>query len=187
MGVFSYKCALSGIEIAGPISSDYTPKWMNRIVIFHEGKAHHGNYDGYGRIHTDDGEEIDFHEETLQGPAGEAYRKANEEWHRQAMHIMRKEGIDSVYDLRVFGKAPPEHGVELPEPKVILERFYKGQKEEDVPYSESADWQGWYIPQPYLDAVEALAQTYEEKGIKAPQGGWEEDDEEEEEDFLESV
>lgn len=145
MGLFSFKCALSGIEIAGP-ACDVAPGWMSDVVAFRaDGTPVQGQYDGYGRLTTVDGDEFNFFGDVSTADEAEEALKGT---------------------------------------KVVLSRFYKGQKAEDLPFSEYGEWQGWYIPLSFIEAVEGLALAYEQEGIKAPQGNWPDDDEEEYEDEL---
>jgi hypothetical protein len=61
MGVFSWKCAKSGVEITNCMID--TPEWTQNIVWLRpDEEPVMGSYDGYGRIHTDDGT-VDFFEE----------------------------------------------------------------------------------------------------------------------------
>ncbi len=60
MGLFSFKCAISGIEIAGPYCQ--APAWMNEIAIIKKDQTVvAGTYDGYGRVVTPDGDIEDFY------------------------------------------------------------------------------------------------------------------------------
>jgi len=66
MGMFSFQCAISGIEIAGPHCG--APAWMNEIVTITEDQTLRvGTYDGYGRLVTPDGYVEDFYEKTIGG------------------------------------------------------------------------------------------------------------------------
>jgi hypothetical protein len=60
MGMFSFNCAISGIEIAGPFCK--APTWMNEIALIKKDQTVIvGTYDGYGRIVTPDGVTEDFY------------------------------------------------------------------------------------------------------------------------------
>ena len=62
MGVFSFKCALTGLEIANNMIG--MPDWMTRMVLLRKDREPvRGNYDGYGRLWTDDGELDEFYED----------------------------------------------------------------------------------------------------------------------------
>jgi hypothetical protein len=63
MGLFSWKCALSNVEIANNMID--MPTWMSEIVVLQEdGTVLKGSYDGYGRVRTDVGT-VDFYREFM--------------------------------------------------------------------------------------------------------------------------
>jgi len=64
MGFFSWKCAKSFIEVTSAYAG--TPPWTQEIVVLLQDREPiEGFYDGYGRVTTDDCDEIRFYEEHL--------------------------------------------------------------------------------------------------------------------------
>lgn len=64
MGLFSFTCGLSNVEIANDMID--MPKWMSDIVVqLEDGTIHEGSYDGYGRIKTAD-EVVNFYEDCME-------------------------------------------------------------------------------------------------------------------------
>jgi hypothetical protein len=119
MGLFSWKCAKSGVEITHTMIN--TPAWTKEVVLLRPGKKPvMGDYDGYGRLYTEDGE-CDFWEEHMEKYA--------------------------------FGEK---------EPTLVLQRFYRGEKYEDLPPSSYGEWQGHFLPTNYDELAESLAKACEE-------------------------
>lgn len=152
MGQLSFKCALSGIEIATPsgLAEAQAPHWLNDIVVFARGFAIQGTYDGYGRV--------EYHDPPQ--PAFDPDETGTFDFYEDALKNGASDGVH-------------------PLPKVILARFFKDQSEDEIPLSLPGEWQGWFYPKEYLFAVEALAEAYENHGVKVPTRNWEETEEEE--------
>jgi len=193
MGLFSWKCSLSGIEIAGPNSPVQTPRWMHEVVVFTpEGKPLKGRYDGYGKIYcVTPGQSdhiYDFWDACMQSHEGKAHKEAMERWNAAVDAKVKELGFKDRFEMIQAGyEMPRQEYVPLPRPKVVISRFYKGQKPENIPQAAEAEWQGWYIPLCYLESIEALARNYEDTGVKVPAGNWDDDDDDDEEELIDAM
>lgn len=149
MGVFSWRCSKSGV----PIMNDMVgaPSWMSEVVLLRP-DGHHvrGIYDGYGRLHTEDGGRLDFWEELLKGPLGEPYRNADEEWWGKVKAEFDRVGVEFGHWEKFREKGgvrPPDHKVPQPTPKLILLAAYAGEQYDDVEPCEWDENQGHDLPE----------------------------------------
>ena len=123
MGLFSFKCAKTGVSIPVP-DAGIDVNFSEVVLITPNNSKFEGEYDGYGRV---DG--FDIFVEVIRD-----------------LHFDKNECEDNLRSKFFENFKENEKLI-----KIVRKDVYEGENYEDLDYSPNCEYQGFFYPQWYID------------------------------------